>query len=44
MLILPRVPGPNEAEEAPRVGVTCRICPRSDCPGRREPSLMGDAA
>lgn len=22
------------------VGVTCRVCPREDCPGRREPSIL----
>lgn len=26
------------------VGVTCRICPRDPCPGRREPSILGAPA
>jgi hypothetical protein len=39
MLIVP--PGEaSEAEPAP-VGVTCRICPREACGGRREPSILG---
>ena len=30
---------------APRgVGVSCRICPREDCPARREPSIMARGA
>ncbi|MHA6324936.1 helix-turn-helix domain-containing protein [Roseivivax sp. CAU 1753] len=31
----------TEAEEALRVGVNCRICPRPECRGRREPSILG---
>jgi len=27
-----------------RVGVTCRICPRAECRGRREPSIMAESA
>lgn len=42
MLTLPApaaaVPGLPERA----VGVTCRICPRAGCPGRREPSLLGE--
>jgi predicted transcriptional regulator len=26
-----------------RVGTTCRVCPRQDCPARREPSILGTA-
>ncbi|WP_102107146.1 XRE family transcriptional regulator [Oceaniglobus roseus] len=38
MLILPA----GGTEEAARpVGVTCRICPRAGCAGRREPSIVG---
>ncbi|MDQ2066771.1 short-chain fatty acyl-CoA regulator family protein [Xinfangfangia sp. CPCC 101601] len=37
MLILP-VTG-TEAGPALGVGSTCRICPRADCPARREPSI-----
>jgi predicted transcriptional regulator/transcriptional regulator with XRE-family HTH domain len=32
----------SEAETAREVGVTCRICPATDCPGRREPSILTD--
>ena len=35
MLVQPGGPG-----TAP-VGPTCRICPRADCPARREPSILG---
>lgn len=27
-----------------RVGASCRVCPRGDCPARREPSILGEAA
>lgn len=27
-----------------RIGSTCRICPQSACPARREPSILSDAA
>ncbi|MBC7146543.1 MAG: DUF2083 domain-containing protein [Thioclava marina] len=42
MLILP---APAEATEAPAraIGASCRICPRADCPGRREPSIVSGA-
>jgi transcriptional regulator with XRE-family HTH domain len=37
MLILPsKAPGEPELT----VGASCRICPRSGCPGRREPSVL----
>ncbi len=33
---------PGGAEGAPlAVGPTCRICPRPECPARREPSILG---
>jgi len=38
---------PDREEDATglrRVGVTCRICPRADCRGRREPSIMAESA
>lgn len=40
MLILP-----VERPTAPKLGVgsTCRVCPRVDCPGRREPSILSGA-
>ena len=33
-------PEPAGAEVALEVGSTCRICPRVDCPARREPSIL----
>lgn len=33
-------PATNEAEAAVPVGPTCRICPRSDCAGRRVASIL----
>lgn len=37
---------PVTAERPPlplaRIGVSCRICPRGGCPGRREPSLLAE--
>lgn len=55
MLIWPQVAGAEgedtgrgksagRGEMPPRVGVTCRVCPRMSCPARREPSIMGDGA
>ena len=55
MLIWPQVAGgeadatgrgksASRGEMPPRVGVTCRVCPRMSCPARREPSIMGDGA
>jgi hypothetical protein len=41
MLVRPLPPGPETAEPVEEVGVTCRVCPRSACPARREPSLFG---
>lgn len=35
MLILPATDGPARA-----IGATCRICPRNDCPARREPAIL----
>jgi predicted transcriptional regulator len=40
MLVQP-LAGPGDP--ALPVGTTCRICPRTPCPGRREPSLIVDA-
>lgn len=31
------MPGPVR-----RIGTTCRLCPRGDCPARREPSILED--
>lgn len=42
MLIRP-VAGPATGGEALQVGTSCRICPRRDCPARREPAIMGEA-
>ncbi|MBP0484616.1 helix-turn-helix domain-containing protein [Sagittula salina] len=39
MLVRP-APG-HGADKAPQeVGLTCRVCPRDACPGRREPSIL----
>lgn len=39
------VPAPGGAAPAAlRIGTTCRICPRADCPARREPALVRDLA
>ena len=43
MLIVPQDPGARAAGDRPRaVGASCRICPRGDCPARREPSILAD--
>lgn len=39
MLILPA----KDGGAAMAVGSTCRICPRADCPARREPSIVSPA-
>ena len=33
-------PATTRAETARPVGTSCRVCPRADCSGRREPSLI----
>jgi transcriptional regulator with XRE-family HTH domain len=40
MLLLPD----NDSPKIPTrdIGVTCRVCPRSDCVARREPSIMAE--
>ncbi|NHX27678.1 DUF2083 domain-containing protein, partial [Escherichia coli] len=38
MLILPDLS--DGAEPAQLVGTSCRICPRDNCPARREPSIL----
>ncbi len=43
MLILPG-PALATAAAAQPVGVSCRICPRTGCTARREPSILSDAA
>ncbi|WP_428924961.1 helix-turn-helix domain-containing protein [Marinibacterium sp. SX1] len=41
-MLVRRVPG-GRAETAPDpVGSTCRVCPRSGCPARREPSILSE--
>ncbi|KFE35828.1 helix-turn-helix transcriptional regulator [Thioclava atlantica] len=42
MLILP-APGGTSAAPARAVGASCRICPRAECPGRREPAIVSVA-
>ncbi|MDP5308892.1 short-chain fatty acyl-CoA regulator family protein [Paracoccus spongiarum] len=42
MLILPAEAGQGAGSEASiAIGPACRICPRPDCPARREPSILG---
>lgn len=36
------VPKETEAEDTREVGSTCRVCPSTDCEGRREPSILVD--
>jgi len=44
MLILPDDAAlPNVSPDAVLVGSTCRVCPRTACPARREPSIMAEA-
>ncbi|MBN2629574.1 MAG: helix-turn-helix domain-containing protein [Rhodobacteraceae bacterium] len=43
MLILPEV-GPRPASSVQPLGPSCRICPRSHCPARREPSILTESA
>ena len=44
MLILPVEPGVVGKAPAIMVGSSCRICPLGDCPARREPSILSEAA
>ena len=39
MLVTPAAPVPEAGDRL--VGPTCRLCPRKDCPARREPSILG---
>lgn len=39
MLVRPAPVGRPQGA-AQEVGVTCRVCPKPDCPGRREPSIL----
>ncbi|MFX0542616.1 helix-turn-helix domain-containing protein [Roseovarius sp. S4756] len=44
MLLLPDGMADGAPVETPvPVGSSCRICPRGDCPARREPSILPDA-
>lgn len=44
MLILPEeLAPPGTLVGALEMGTSCRICPRSDCAARREPSIMAEA-
>lgn len=48
MLILPAPPGPERGADTGAgdlvVGSSCRICPRPQCPARREPALVAEEA
>ncbi|HVG49209.1 MAG TPA: helix-turn-helix domain-containing protein [Rubellimicrobium sp.] len=39
MLLTSAPPAPEDGDRL--VGPTCRLCPRNDCPARREPSILG---
>ena len=39
MLLTPAAPAAEPGDRL--VGPTCRLCPRKDCPARREPSILG---
>jgi predicted transcriptional regulator len=36
-------PASHAAAPATVVGSSCRICPRPDCPARREPTILTEA-
>ena len=42
MLLLPNGAGSTPTGTVVPVGSSCRICPRSACPARREPSIMSE--
>ena len=42
MLIVPVTTTFDTAQDALEVGSTCRVCARSKCPGRREPSILSE--
>ena len=44
MLVLPLRGGGASGTQAQVVGSSCRVCARGDCPARREPSILTDAA
>jgi predicted transcriptional regulator len=39
MLVLPVNAAPSKVLT---VGSNCRVCPKSGCPGRREPSILSE--
>lgn len=44
MLILPAEVAPARAERVLKLGSSCRICPRANCPARREASILSSNA
>ena len=42
MLLVALGPADWKPEEVSGLGVGCRICPRENCAGRREPSILTD--
>lgn len=42
MLVLPAAGGAVSQGPVVRVGTSCRICPRGNCPSRRESSILSD--
>lgn len=41
MLVIPREGASQAGRDDIRVGASCRVCQRGDCPARREPSILG---
>ena len=42
MLVIPVDGAAPSSDEATQVGTNCRICPKSDCTARREPSILSE--
>ncbi len=42
MLIVPAPGGEEQGAHAHEVGSSCRVCPKADCPARREPSILSE--
>ena len=41
-MLVRRIPGGQADGQPEPVGSTCRVCPRSGCPARREPSILSE--
>lgn len=42
MLVLPTDESPETDQSAAQVGISCRICPKTGCSSRREPSILSE--